>query len=104
VVPIFRCPSDGENEIFTEYYVNPGDAFAGGNYMVCLGSGTGLFYDHRYRTDGAFYQKSATTFANFTDGLSNSLLFGEDALRQTTRTRPVPLRSTHNVKSQTLLA
>ena len=79
-VPLFRCPSDGENDIFTEYHVDPGDAFAGGNYMVCLGSGTGTYYDHRYPTDGAFYQKSACSFSTYTDGLSNSLLFGEALL------------------------
>jgi len=105
VVPIFRCPSDGENEIFTEYYVNPGDAFAGGNYMVCLGSGTGLFYDHRYRTDGAFYQKSATTFANFTDGLSNSLLFGETLLgNHKDTTGPAPINAQRQVADVTSLS
>jgi len=83
-VPMFRCPSDGENDVFTEYYIqNPARmnlSFAGGNYMVCLGSGTGTYYDHRYRTDGAFYQLSACNFANYTDGLSNSLMFGEALL------------------------
>ena len=53
VLPLFRCPSDGTRDVFTEYQVStPGDAFAGGNYVVCMGSGTGTTYDYRSQTDG----------------------------------------------------
>jgi len=95
LVPMFRCPSDGEKDIYTEYYVSHpelDEAFAGGNYMVCIGSGTGTYYDHRYPTDGAFYQGAACNFANYTDGLSNSLMFGETLLgnhQNTTGSAPV---------------
>ncbi len=95
-VPMFRCPSDGENDIYTEYFVQAPDAFAGSNYMVCLGSGTGTYYDHRSRTDGAFYQLSACSFRDYLDGLSNTLMFGECLLgnhRDTTGPAPEdPLR------------
>ncbi len=102
-VAMFRCPSDGENDIFTEYYVNTGDAFAGGNYMVCLGSGTGTYYDHRYPTDGAFYQRSACDFSNYRDGLSNSLMFGEALLgNHQNTTGPVPMDPRRQVKDTTL--
>jgi prepilin-type N-terminal cleavage/methylation domain-containing protein/prepilin-type processing-associated H-X9-DG protein len=82
-VPMFRCPSDGQNDIWTSAdlsYVNSDEALAGNNYMVCLGSGTGTYYDYRAQTDGAFYFGSACNFANYTDGLSNSLLFSETLL------------------------
>jgi len=91
-VTAFRCPSDGEKDIYTEYYVQTGYAFAGGNYMVCSGSGTGTYYDIRFATDGAFYQQSACSFNNYTDGLSNALMFGETLLgnhQNTTGATPV---------------
>jgi len=80
IVPMFRCPSDAEQDIYTEFYVNPGDAFAGGNYMVCSGSGTGTDYDIRFPTDGAFYHRSACGFRDLLDGTSNTLLFAETLL------------------------
>ena len=81
VVPMFRCPSDGENDIYTEFFTLTAEqAFAGGNYVVCTGSATRTFYDVRYRTDGLFYVNSFRRMANIRDGLSNSLAMSETLL------------------------
>ncbi len=80
VVPLFRCPSDGELEVYTEYYTHGEQAFAGGNYVVCSGSGVGTFYDIRFPTDGMFYYGSARAFRDATDGTSNTLLLSEALL------------------------
>jgi prepilin-type N-terminal cleavage/methylation domain-containing protein/prepilin-type processing-associated H-X9-DG protein len=81
VLPLFRCPSDGMRDVYTEYQVaNPGDAFAGGNYVVCSGSGTGTTYDTQYATDGLFYIGSACSFASVLDGASNTVWVSETLL------------------------
>jgi len=80
VVGMFRCPSDGEDDIYTEYYTQGDQAFAGGNYVVCSGSGTGTNYDIRYPTDGLFYYKSACAFRNVRDGTSNTVVMSETLL------------------------
>jgi prepilin-type N-terminal cleavage/methylation domain-containing protein/prepilin-type processing-associated H-X9-DG protein len=92
---VLRCPSDGTSDIFTEYAVSqPGDAYAGGNYVVCQGSGTGTTYDFRYPTDGLFYIGSATSFRDITDGSSNTLMMSESLLgSHEDTTGPVPVDS-----------
>lgn len=81
VVPMFRCPSDGENDVYTEFFtLAPTQAFAGGNYMVCTGSATGTFYDVRHKTDGLFYVNSFHRMSTVRDGLSNSVAFSETLL------------------------
>jgi len=79
-VAMFRCPSDGENQIYTEYYTQPGEAFAGGNYLVCSGSGTGTNYDIRFPTDGLFYYGSARAFRNIHDGTTHTVVMSETLL------------------------
>ena len=80
-VAMFLCPSDGAEARFTEYQIGrPGDAFAGGNYAVCSGSGTGTSYDLRYATDGLFYYNSACGFHSIPDGSSNTLIMAESLL------------------------
>ena len=64
VLPLFRCPSDGMRDVFTEYQIgNPGDAFAGGNYVVCSGSGTGTSYDTRSADRRAFLPRFCLWFS-----------------------------------------
>jgi len=84
VVSLFRCPSDGENPIYTEanYQLDTSrnQKIAGGNYMVCLGSGQGTNYDIRYKNDGLFYFGSQCGLSTITDGSSNTILMSEALL------------------------
>ena len=81
VLPLFRCPSDGMEDRYTEYQIGPsGGAFAGGNYVVCTGSGTGTNYDIRYATDGLFYYGSRCSFRQIKDGATNTLMMAESLL------------------------
>jgi len=77
VVALFRCPSDYAED---QYAAKEGEILAGGNYMVCSGSGTGTTYDLRYPTDGVFYYNSARGFRHIDDGSSNTLLMAESLL------------------------
>ncbi len=76
-LPVLRCPSDGWPDRYEE---KPGEVLAGGNYMVCSGSGTGTNYDLRFRTDGLFYYGSAAGFRDITDGTSNAVAMSETLL------------------------
>ena len=80
VVPIFRCPSDGEQDLYTEFFTSGNQVLAGSNYMVCTGSGTGTNYDVLFPTDGLFYVDSCNRFASITDGSSNSVAMAETLL------------------------
>ncbi|MFO7903671.1 MAG: DUF1559 domain-containing protein [Planctomycetota bacterium] len=81
IVPVFRCPSDGENEIYTEFFtLDPGQAFAGGNYVICTGSATGTNYDIRHGTDGLFYLHSYRKMADIIDGTSHTVAMSETLL------------------------
>jgi prepilin-type N-terminal cleavage/methylation domain-containing protein/prepilin-type processing-associated H-X9-DG protein len=81
VVPTFRCPSDGEEDVYTEFFtLAPDQALAGGNYMICTGSATGTNYDIRHRTDGLFYLHSYRALGEVADGTSNTLAMAETLL------------------------
>ncbi|MCI0461168.1 MAG: DUF1559 domain-containing protein [Gemmataceae bacterium] len=84
IVKTFLCPSDGQNPIFVGFQNS--SIWAGTNYMINAGSGTGTFYDNRFPTDGLFWQGLATRFADLTDGLSNTLLMAETLLGLGTNT------------------
>lgn len=77
VLPLFRCSSDAELDLYDE---KAGEVLAGGNYMVCSGSGRGTNYDLRYPTDGVFYYGSARGFRDLTDGSSNTAVMSESLL------------------------
>lgn len=76
-VPLLRCPSDGWSDMSDE---GTAQAMAGGNYMVCSGSGTGTNYDLRYATDGLFYYGAARGLRDMTDGSSNTAAMAETLL------------------------
>jgi hypothetical protein len=73
VIPTFLCPSDPAPSVYSV----PLGAFAGNNYMVSLGSGTGTNYDDRHRTDGIAWQRSNARLRDVTDGTSNSVFMSE---------------------------
>ena len=80
-VSLYRCPSDAENDIYTEFFtLQSGQAFAGANYMICTGTATGTYYDVRHETDGLFYIYSARRISQVTDGTSNTLVMSEALL------------------------
>lgn len=81
VVPMFRCPSDGEDELYTEYFSSdPSQVLAGSNYMVCTGSGTGTNYDIVFPTDGLFYVDSYKRSGDILDGTSHTVAMAETLL------------------------
>lgn len=87
VVNLFLCPSDGQTPLF-------GD-FAGTNYMVSTGSGTGTNYDPRFPTDGYAWYGSQVRPSDVTDGTSNTVMFTETLLgtgATITGTAPFPLK------------
>jgi prepilin-type N-terminal cleavage/methylation domain-containing protein len=68
------CPSDPA----PSQNVGAGGAvYAGTNYMVSYGSGTGTHYDLRWRTDGIVYENSNARMADVTDGSSNTVFMSE---------------------------
>jgi hypothetical protein len=48
--------------------------------MSCTGSGVGVYYDIRFRTDGTFYAESTTGLEALTDGTSNVIVFSESII------------------------
>lgn len=91
IVRLFRCPSDGGKELYEE---SPGIAVAGSNYLICTGSGTGTYYDIRYKTDGMFYYGSNLGMHDIVDGSSNTMLMSESVLGETSHfTGPLTSKS-----------
>ena len=91
-VSIFRCPSDGTEDLFTEFDCDGanGQAYRGANVMVCTGSARDSYWDLRGRTDGLFYYNSACGFKNMTDGTSNVVVFSEAILGNGVAKGPAP--------------
>jgi len=77
VVRMYLCPSDTRPPTYTTYNTA---TWAGCNYMVNEGSGTGVNYDDRYPTDGIFWQGSSLKVGEILDGLSNTLFASETLL------------------------
>ena len=80
----FKCPSDGEATIGA---VSPSaTTTAPGNYVVCVGSGTGINSLSNEKTDGAFYKARNSEgtktngdhgLASMSDGTSNTMIISE---------------------------
>jgi prepilin-type processing-associated H-X9-DG protein len=73
-IPIMLCPSDPAP---TQNIGAGGAVYAGTNYMVSYGSGTGANYDLRWRTDGIVYENSNARIRDITDGTSNTVIMSE---------------------------
>ncbi len=96
-IPTFHCPSDGGPRTVSSIAVlaasprkvmengnkeateDPGEATPTGttNYMACVGSATGTYYDTNHPTDGAFYFESKLGFEQLPKGASNVVVFSE---------------------------
>lgn len=94
LVAMFRCPSDGADDLFTEFDCDGtnGQAYRGSNVVVCTGSARDGNWDLRSRTDGLFYYNSSCGFRNMTDGTSNVVVFSETLLGNGVANGPVPAR------------
>ncbi len=68
------CPSDPAP---TQNTGAGGAIYGGTNYFVSYGSGTGVNYDLRWRTDGIVYENSNTRIGDITDGSSNTVVMSE---------------------------
>ncbi|MDO4585089.1 MAG: DUF1559 domain-containing protein [Planctomycetia bacterium] len=80
-IPMFLCPSDGASDLFSTYQgATEENPFAGGNYMVCVGSGKNGNYVIQLKTDALFYYDSDTSFRSIRDGSSNTLAMSETLL------------------------
>ncbi len=94
LVPMFRCPSDGTEDLFSEFDCDAanGQAYRGSNVVVCTGSARDGYWDLRSRTDGLFYYNSSCGFKNMTDGTSNAVVFSETLLGNGVARGPQPNR------------
>ncbi len=83
-ISFFYCPSDKRQKVEPD--------FGATNYMACWGrgapteNGTAIF-----EGDGLFMQDKAITFADITDGTSNTAAFSESLLPESNMTEPAVL-------------
>src|SRR5262245_43019652 len=92
VVRLFLCPSDKMQPLAGGYGV---PVFGPTNYSVCTGSGStngGPPFGNPWDSDGMFRAAIDGTFAEVTDGLSNTAAFSESTLGEgpTNATGPIP--------------
>jgi prepilin-type processing-associated H-X9-DG protein len=91
-IEIFLCPSDKMMPVAGGYGV---PLFGPVNYGACIGSGTtngGPPYGSPWDADGVFRAQLEVTFAQITDGLSNTAAFSESTLGEgpTMAAGPIP--------------
>jgi prepilin-type N-terminal cleavage/methylation domain-containing protein/prepilin-type processing-associated H-X9-DG protein len=80
IVRLFLCPSDRGQPVGGAYGVQQ---FGPVNYVACMGTGTtagGAPYGSPWDADGVFRAGVNGTFAEITDGLSNTAAFSESTL------------------------
>lgn len=77
VIPSYLCPSDPAPTILSTVVNNQTYTFAGINYMISNGSGTGTNYDDRFPTDGVVFVNSRVRMGDVTDGTSNTVIASE---------------------------
>ena len=77
VVPTFLCPSDPAPTQYQATISGQNYLFGGINYMMSSGSGTGTYYDDRYKTDGLVYVNSNVRMRDVLDGTSNTVFMTE---------------------------
>jgi prepilin-type N-terminal cleavage/methylation domain-containing protein/prepilin-type processing-associated H-X9-DG protein len=74
-ISVMLCPTDSAPVVSTE--TTFGYSYAGNNYMMSTGSGTGLNYDQRFKTDGIVFYNSRVRLRDITDGSSNTVFMSE---------------------------
>ena len=79
VIPTFLCPSDSGPQQYPVTLGTPAVPylFAGNNYMVSTGSGTGTNYDDRRPTDGMVAINFGVRIGDVKDGTSQTVLMSE---------------------------
>ena len=76
IVKIYQCPSDYlPNKVTT--YTTGGNTYYFGMNSYLANGGTRNWYVSNMTNDGMFWINSQVTFADVTDGTSNTLFFGE---------------------------
>lgn len=70
---VLQCPSDPGDP----FSIEDGNVWAGTNYMMNAGPGSGMSYCSRSDTDGLFWRGSNTRFRDITDGTSNTIAIAE---------------------------
>ncbi len=81
IMPAFRCPSDNGTAMVT-FPLNGSAAgttvsFSRSNYVGVVGNQPTAAVPNATNSNGAFFQNSRRNFRDFTDGLSNTFLYGE---------------------------
>lgn len=88
---VFLCPSDAGEPISAVSSPFSGNThtWAGGNYLVNLGSGAGYNYVTSLESDGLFFRGSDIKFRDITDGPSNTILMSESLFGTRAPSAPV---------------
>ena len=77
VLPFLRCPSDGEDHVYSMLCGDHYHDVSGGNYVFCTGTGTGTNYDVRFRTNGVFNCYAKQGLESLARGTSNTMVLSE---------------------------